>query len=678
MSRFGEDRWDLSPALFFPHCDRATIGFTAVPRAFVPVVKQVIWLMLNYDGDGLASAGPRPAVMTVWSQARYLVAFVDWVAAHGRDRLGQLEGRDIDDYLEHVHAAEVSRGVKEDLLAAVVRLWTYHPLLDPADRLPPAPPWNGERTHRLLGGPRTSELTTPRIPPATMTALLSWALRFVEDLADDIIDAHHLAHRLAERGRAHRRPDTYYRHRPAADLPAELRGLVRAFSRMGIALPARPRATDPTTLTYDLAYLGKLLGVRAERLDRPDCLAVLADSGMPLRSGRPLPLAPTATIEGQLWRTAPIEDTEAPVLARHLMTACFIVVAYLSGMRPGEALALERGCLHRDPVTGMLTVRARHWKGVRDESGAAVPQGQIRPDPWVVVEPVATAIAVASRLHTQPLLFPNRFITAHPSAPSRRYRDGAARSAASMSRDLDAFLAWVNTHCEAVGRTDSIPPDLDHPSIFPRRLRRTLAWFIVRKPRGAVAAAIQYGHLNVAMTLGYAGTYASGFPDDLAFEQWLARLDLLTESHEHLTAGEHVSGPAAAEYRHRVQAGQRFAGHVLKTSRDARNLLANPDLQIHQGDGLTCVFDPHRAACRAPGDPADMRCTPDLTDCRPNCANIARTDRDIAVVIELAASLTGMAEDPLAPAPRRARLRHELDRLHTILAAHDDKDTPDA
>ncbi|MGW5312882.1 hypothetical protein ACWEQ0_23740 [Nocardia thailandica] len=643
---------------------------------FVPVVKQVIWLMLNYDGDGLASAGPRPAVMTVWSQARYLVAFVDWVAAHGRDRLGQLEGRDIDDYLEHVRAAEVSHGAQEDLLAAVVRLWTYRPLLAPADRLPPAPPWNGERAHRLLGGLRNSELTTPRIPPATMTGLLSWALRFVEDLADDIIDAHHLAQQLAERGRAHRRPDTYYRHRPSADLAGELRGLVRAFSRMGIALPARPSTADPATLTYDLAYLGKLLGVRAQKLDRPDCLAVLDDSGLPLRCGRPLPLTPAARIDGQVWRAAPIEDTEAPILARHLTTACFIIVAYLSGMRPGEALALERGCLHRDPGTGMLTVRGRHWKGVRDESGTTVPEGQIRPDPWVVVEPVATAITVLSRLHTQPLLFPNRFITAPASAPSRRYRDGAARSAGSMSRDLDGFLAWVNTYCEANRRTDSIPPDLDHPSIFPRRLRRTLAWFIVRKPRGAVAAAIQYGHLNVAMTLGYAGTYASGFPDDLAFEQWLARLDLLTEAHEHLNAGEHVSGPAAAEYRHRVQAGQRFAGHILKTTREARTLLTNPDLQIYQGDGMTCVFDPQRAACRTSDGTGGVRRTPDLTDCRPNCANIARTDRDITAVAELATSLTKLADDPLAPTPRRARLRHELDRLRTILADHDDKDTP--
>ena len=57
-----------------------------------------------------------------------------------------------------------------------------------------------------------------------------------------------------------------------------------------------------------------------------------------------------------------------------------------------------------------------------------------------------------------------------------------------------------------------------------------LTWFIVRRPRGLVAAAVQYGHLRVQMTLGYAGNYASGFPDEIAFEDWLARLDTLADA----------------------------------------------------------------------------------------------------------------------------------------------------
>lgn len=45
------------------------------------------------------------------------------------------------------------------------------------------------------------------------------------------------------------------------------------------------------------------------------------------------------------------------------------------------------------------------------------------------------------------------------------------------------------------------------------------------------------------MTLGYAGNYASGFPDEIAFEDWLARLDTLADAHQR--EGEQVSGPTA-------------------------------------------------------------------------------------------------------------------------------------
>jgi hypothetical protein len=64
------------------------------------------------------------------------------------------------------------------------------------------------------------------------------------------------------------------------------------------------------------------------------------------------------------------------------------------------------------------------------------------------------------------------------------------------------FCTWVNRYCVAAGRADIIPPD-PNGKLHPARLRRTLAWFIARKPCGMVAAAIQYGHVSVAMTLGY-------------------------------------------------------------------------------------------------------------------------------------------------------------------------------
>ena len=38
----------------------------------------------------------------------------------------------------------------------------------------------------------------------------------------------------------------------------------------------------------------------------------------------------------------PYPSMMQPISHQHLVTACFVVIAYLSGMRPGEVLSLER------------------------------------------------------------------------------------------------------------------------------------------------------------------------------------------------------------------------------------------------------------------------------------------------------------------------------------------------
>lgn len=46
-------------------------------------------------------------------------------------------------------------------------------------------------------------------------------------------------------------------------------------------------------------------------------------------------------------------------------------------------------------------------------------------------------------------------------------------------------------------------------------------------------------------------------------------------------ASQPACGPAAATYKQRVRTGAtRYAGRVLRTTREARDLLANPDIQI--------------------------------------------------------------------------------------------------
>jgi hypothetical protein len=220
------------------------------------------------------------------------------------------------------------------------------------------------------------------------------------------------------------------------------------------------------------------------------------------------------------------------------------------------------------------------------------------------------AVAVLERLHDNDLLFPSRLESRR--RPENARRTGGFRTGQLVAADLAEFTAWCNTEAGRLG-AGQIPADRNGP-LNASRFRRTLAWFIRRRPRGLVAGSIQYGHVHTRLIQGYAGDYDSGFPDEYAFEDALARMDELTTDLEALSGGEHVSGPAASAYRERLTAaGSQFAGRVLTSSRQARDLLANPLLKIFHGDGMTCVFDPQQAACQLRGTADDPTVTPTLT-----------------------------------------------------------------
>lgn len=91
---------------------------------------------------------------------------------------------------------------------------------------------------------------------------------------------------------------------------------------------------------------------------------------------------------------------------------------------------------------------------------------------------------------------------------------------------------------------------------------------------------------------------------------------------------------------------------------------------------MTCVLDPARAACRLTADDHGTRRTPDISDCRPYCVNIARTDRDIDYLRDQVAQLQDAVDDPLAPPIRHAREQHELARIQQLVTYHDQRSTP--
>ncbi len=675
LSRFRDDRWDLNPAIFEDHSTSVTLNFGFVPAALRLPAKFYVWQLLNHTGSqSLGRIGARMAVLTIHHTFTNALQFVlGWFDKQGIAAFCQVTPALLDQYLDELISEDVPLAQGYRLLCEVRRLWAHRAILPASMRLPEAPPWGGQDTQDLLGAARRDrENRTARIGEPTMQMLLRWAIRFVEDLADDIIAAHdeylelrsrspHQRRRTGRQGRTGQ-----HRHR-RGELEQAIAAYLQDLRDRGESLPGRRGENGQPEIYW--RRLAAILDYGSTRLKDTAAGRMITEAGLPIGEHACLSSPVRGVVDGRPWRADRIHYEEVPGLARLLSTACFIIVAYLSGARAGEILNLRRDCITHDQATGLWLMTGLYFKDAQHEDGSKIPEGQIRPDPWVIIEIVANAVTVLERLHPSQLLFPT-MLQPHNRRQADARRPGDARTSQLIAQDLEAFRAWVNAYCQQHGRPDQIPDDGRGP-LAASRFRRTLAWFIRRRPRGLIAASIQYGHVYTRMLQGYAGSYESGFPDEYAFEDWLFRLEGLAEDEEALAAGEHVSGPAADTYRYRVTAASReFAGRVLKTTRAARDLLGNPLLQTHHGEGMTCVLDPATAACQLRGTADDPMVTPDIGDCRPRCPNIARTDRDIETVKQRAGTLAEIVADPLAPPIRNERERRELERLHRIIEAH--------
>jgi hypothetical protein len=180
--------------------------------------------------------------------------------------------------------------------------------------------------------------------------------------------------------------------------------------------------------------------------------------------------------------------------------------------------------------------------------------------------------------------------------------------------------------------------------------------------------------------LSYAGYADPSWLHDIAVEKLELIIDHVEQDSERLAAGEHVSGPSADEYRVRVERAASFEGRVVTSAGSAERLLEQADPAIYHGQGMTCVWRATTAACRkaklALGLPDDD--TPDESECRSSCANLAYTDRDIEDVQRRRERHRADAVDPLAPRPRRDRAAAQAAQLSGIIDRHQMQGVPDA
>ncbi|QKZ16152.1 hypothetical protein [Streptomyces chartreusis] len=181
-----------------------------------------------------------------------------------------------------------------------------------------------------------------------MTMLLKWSLRFVEDFTDDIIAAFDQYMKLSRRARdAHLRGTSLpgKRRRPQGTVRLLVAGLLDDFRARGLSLPGRQHTNRAITISNPIP------GEPARRAGHPPCRR--HDHGLwPALRGRQLPDHTGPLPPRRLPRlTTRISYEHAPVLARHLSSACLAIIGYLYNRLRGtdtvptdEHMSVGEGC----------------------------------------------------------------------------------------------------------------------------------------------------------------------------------------------------------------------------------------------------------------------------------------------------------------------------------------------
>ena len=232
------------------------------------------------------------------------------------------------------------------------------------------------------------ENRTERIPEEVISPLLVWALRWVNDFSTDILAARdewwalHTA-RHATRGR-----------KPTGEkMPSKLLALQRLLDDY-----RKARRPLPTNVDGDVNanFLARQLQRENTFIKRPTAWAMVMAAADELgrADGSYLFTEAQARLDGTPW-LAEFDYHRMPELGRLLQTACYVVVAYLSGMRDSEVKHLQRGCVNRqrdsDGNIYRRTITSLAFKGEAPKGVSAT---------WVVSESVERAVGVLERIQT--------------------------------------------------------------------------------------------------------------------------------------------------------------------------------------------------------------------------------------------------------------------------------------
>ena len=463
------------------------LNFPTIPARFRPAAKGLFYALLCPELES-PPGEDRPAIASVRSAFGEMKRLLTWLDARwpaDRVELSAISPADLDRYNRHLLTLFPHRdGAREAARAAVRLLWRWRIHLG-NDQLRFDPlqldGWGEERTQR------GRENGTGRLPEDVLGPLLVWALRFIDDFAPDILEANRRwrESRAAGTGRV-----TSYR------IDERLQRLLDDHIAARRPLPGHQGKINISHLAATLKCHRREISKRRETIDAVAAVVGIADAAFVE--------AIQGTLDGRPWIKAVTIHQTLPTslaaLARHLQSACYIVIAFLSGMRDSEVKHIKRGCVEakRDEVGNAYRwrVHSRAFKGEQDAEGVEAT--------WTVCEPVVRAIRVLEQLQPANQIYLMGALLHGPGQPMKPGVDRAVGVGAT-NQNLNLFADFVSKLCTERGRTDTIAAGQGHALRLKTRVfRRTLAWFIARHPGGVIAGALQYRHQSIQMFEGYA------------------------------------------------------------------------------------------------------------------------------------------------------------------------------
>lgn len=518
-------------------------------------------------------------------------------------------------------------------------------------------PWDGRSLLSITGYEHSKENTTPRIPETVMGPLLRWALAYVDWFSGDIVAA------LRSEGMWESATRPGREAAPRGAVETRLASWLAGLRERREPLPGRPDRKAPSV---SLAAVAHHIDVFPPSLrpHRATLEAAAEELGIvPFTSDVNVSVPPGVD---QPWR-APFDSLAMRAECRHLVEACYIVTAYLSGMRDSEMQDLRRGC--HEPLLDEQGAILRHrlrsvtYKG-RDNAGEE--------RTWVVIEPVARAIEVLERLTERfaeetgcSLLMVN---------VHNRVTGFAVKS--SINRRLREFRDHINAVVAPRMMSLNVGPIPNGPDgkpwpISTRQFRRTTAWHIANRPFGTVAGMIQYGHTAEMVFEGYAGSSESGFRSEVEAERALARRVDIVEMYEDFKRGVRPAGPMAGnlegEFQHVREDLDDFPGKVVDERRRDK-MLKHLRIRLFPGLLADCFFTAEEARCLRHLRVSDRR-EPVAGLCDPHCTNACWTRKHLAVWEHTLEDTTQLGRRNRVSPIQRDILRGKADECRGVIGA---------